>query len=209
VGAEPPISPSPTSGRRVTSTDGTPSGDGPSSGRSTASPGPKPWYRSPGKLLAIAVIAPSFAIWIYAFSGLARRDAPDLLDDPSFSLAAEETCARALADIGEMPDALDAVDGPDRSRQVIQTTERWEAMLDDLDEQVGGSTRDTEITTSWLADWRVLIQDRYRYANDVANDPAAQFFITDTGVNEPLERRITRFATTNSMLSCSAPTDLG
>lgn len=161
------------------------------------------------KALIGVVVLSSFAIWVYAFSGAARRDAPDLLGYRDFPLAAESICAAALADIDAMPGALEAVDGPDRGRQVRATTARFESMLDELDPIVGGTERDLEISRGWLADWRVLIQDRYRYADAISDDVNSQFLITDTGVGERLDRRITRLANTNAMTSCAAPGDVG
>lgn len=157
----------------------------------------------------VLLVLGSFAIWIYAFSGAAERDTPDLLDDPTFSLAAEERCAAALADLDELPNALDAVDGPDRANQIRVSTARLEELLDELDELVGGSARDVEISTGWLSDWRVMIEDRYRYADAIEADPNAQFYVTDVGVSERLDKRLTRLANTNSMPSCVAPTDVG
>jgi len=176
-------------------------------------PGQAGTSRSPlssvGRIALVGVVAASFGIWVYAFSGLAGRDAPDLLDDPAFAVAAERRCAAALADISALPGAAEAIDGPDRAGQIEVSTERLDAMLGELDGLVGGSDRDVEITTGWLADWRVLLRDRYDYANRIAEDPSAQFLITNTGAAERLDRRITRVADTNSMPSCAAPDDVG
>jgi hypothetical protein len=166
-------------------------------------------FRSVGKLLAAIVVAASFAVWIYAYSGLAARDAPDLLDDSSFATSGEAICATTLDDLAQLPEALDAVDGPDRARQIRTSTDRLGRMISDLEAAVGGTDRDIQIATGWLTDWRVLIGDRYRYADAIEADENAQFLVTDTGVGERLDRRITRFATTNTMLSCVAPTDVG
>ncbi len=162
-----------------------------------------------GRGAAILVVAGSFLVWIYAFSGAARRDPPDLLADESFGLQAERACAGAWSDIDAMPGALDAVDGPDRGRQIVASTQRLELMLDELDLLVGGDARDVEIASGWLADWRVLIEDRYRYAEAIAADDQAQFLVTDVGVAERLDRRITRVANTNRMPACGAPQDVG
>ena len=143
--------------------------------------------------------------------GAAERDAPDRLADETWGERAEAICARAVEDIEAMPGALDAVDGPDRARQVEATNVRYEAMLAELDglDVADDDPRDVEISTGWLADWRVLIEDRYTYAEGIAVDDQTQFFITDTGVAERLDRRVTRLANTNDMPSCAAPTDLG
>jgi len=162
-----------------------------------------------GRALAGIVIIGSFAVWAYAYSGLADRDPPDLLDDSSFASAGETICAATLAELDELPGALDAVDGPDRARQLRTSTALLEEMLTELDARVTGTERDVQISEAWLADWRVLIDDRYRYADRISVDENAQFLVTDTGVGERLDRRITRFANTNAMVSCIAPTDVG
>lgn len=164
-----------------------------------------------GRGLAGLAVASSFLVWVYAYSGAAERDAPDRLADETWGERAEAICAAAVADIDAMPGALDAVDGPDRARQVENTNVRYEQMLDQLAalDVADNDARDLEISTGWLSDWRVLIQDRYTYAEGIAVDDQTQFFVTDTGVAERLDRRVTRLANTNDMPSCAAPTDLG
>ncbi|MEM8923690.1 MAG: hypothetical protein AAGD35_09295 [Actinomycetota bacterium] len=184
----------------------------PDSPESPDVPPPRTLLGNIGRGLAVLVVLSSFLIWIYAYSGAAERDAPDLISDGAFARRAEVLCAEALADIDEMPDALDAVDGPDRAGQIRANTARFETMLDEITEAVptlASSARDTEIATGWLSDWRVIIGDRYDYAERIAVDDQAQFYITDTGVNERLDRRITRLANRNLMPSCVAPTDVG
>jgi len=173
---------------------------------------PRPWYSSPKGLLKAAGVGlalSSFAVWGYAYSGRADRPTPDLLTDQAFPAAAQRICATAVADIAAMPQALDARDGAERADQVRASTARFEQMIDELAATVGGTPRDVAIQEAWLDDWRVMVQDRYRYAEAVADDPAAPYYMTDTGANERLDRRITRLATTNRMLSCSSPEDLG
>lgn len=184
--------------------NGSDDGGGMGGGRSSSRP-----FSLLAKALVGVVVVGSFGIWVYAFSGAARRDAPDLLGYREFPLTAESVCAAALADIDAMPGALEAVDGPDRGRQIRATTARFETMLDELDPIVGGTERDLEISRGWLADWRVLIQDRYRYADAISDDVNSQFLVTNTGVGERLDRRITRLANTNAMTSCAAPGDVG
>lgn len=160
------------------------------------------------KLFAITTLIASFGVWMYAFSGLADRDPPDLLQDQSWSEAAEQICADATSDVAAMPSALEATDAEQRSRQVLATTDRFETMVDQLDGLDPGTSFDRELTAAWLADWRLLLNDRRRYAESVVDDPAAFFTISAVGPGIRLDKRITRFATINSMPSCSTPTDV-
>ncbi len=166
------------------------------------------------RIIVGAIIAASFGVWVYAYSGFAEREAPDLLADRAAVASAEAACANALVDVEAMPGAIDAVDGADRGDQISRSTDRFEDMLDELDALVADevafiSERDRTIANAWLSDWRVLIEDRRTYAAAIAADPNAQFLVTNTGVGERLDRRITRLANTNAMPSCVAPTDVG
>ena len=160
------------------------------------------------KIVGIATLIGSFGIWVYAFSGAADRDPPDMLDDSRWSEAAEPICAAALADVASLPNAAIAKSAEERSEQILQANDRFDLMVDDLAALPATSDRDTQITKAWLADLEVLLNDRRRYAAAILDDPAAPFTITDTGVRERLQRRITRFATTNNMPSCVAPSDV-
>jgi hypothetical protein len=159
--------------------------------------------------VAAVFIASTFLVWIYALSGAARQDPPDLLDDAAFATEAEAICLRVVNEVDALPGALDAVDGADRGRQVVDSTDQYQTMVDELRTHIGGTERDARITSAWLADWEILIQDRYHYAEAVTDDPTARFLITDLGYQEGLEERISRFALTNSMASCQAPGDIG
>lgn len=160
------------------------------------------------RLVAGLVIAASFAVWIYAYSGLAKRDTPDLLANRELAETAEGICSTALADVDAMPNALDAIDGEERATQIRQATARFELMLNDLDALTTTDERDERIFRGWLSDWRVILADRLAYADRIAADPDATFYISDIGVAERLDKRLTRFANTNLMVSCGAPTDV-
>lgn len=173
----------------------------------------RPWYRPSARALvravtAVAVIA-SFGVWGYAYSGKADRPAIDLLDDRTFAQAAEPQCATALAELAALPQSFDARSGPDRSAQVRRSTDRLQAMVEQLQAEVTGTDRDQRILNGWLNDWRTVLSDRYRYAQAVADDPSARYLMTDIKVNEFLNTRVTRVAKTNSMPSCGVPDDVG
>ncbi len=161
------------------------------------------------RAIAGLVIAASFGVWVYAYSGYADRETPDLLGDRALAEEAETICAAALADVATMPNALDAVDGADRAGQIRQTTARFDTMVTELETLNFFDERDRTIFTAWLSDWRVILSDRLVYADAIAADPEAQFYVSDIGVTERLDKRLTRFANTNLITSCAAPTDVG
>ncbi len=169
---------------------------------------------TPGRVALGIVVAASFAIWGYGFSGLAGRTAPDTLGNSSFLAVAEPTCAAANETVDAMPNALDARDNVERARQVIDNTAVYGQLVDDLealldDPRVDLVERDTEITLEWLQDWRQFLADRLDYADRLAANPQAVFYVAASSGGERLERRITRFANTNELWSCITPSDVG
>lgn len=161
------------------------------------------------KVLVGVVVLASFGVWVYAYSGAAVRDAPDRFDDIELSRASETICQATQTEIGKIPNALDAKDEVERAQQLRQSTTLLATMVDDIDNLEATTERDATIMDLWLDDWRVLLSDRDTYADRLAADPDAKFYVTNTGVGERLDRRVTRLANTNSMPACAAPEDVG
>ncbi len=169
---------------------------------------------TPGRLALGVLVAGSFAVWGYGFSGLASRTAPDTLGDPSFLAVAEPACAAANDIVAGLPNALDADDSAERAQQVRANTAVYSDLVIELDgflddPRVVLNDRDTGITQEWLQDWRSFLADRLDYADRLADDPQAVFYVAASSGGERLERRITRFAVTNELLSCVTPQDVG
>lgn len=159
------------------------------------------------KGVAIGAIAlASFTPWIYRWSGQADRPFPDTLNEATFAVSAEPVCASGVADL---PNALSADNGQERAEQIRQGTAQLQAMVDELSDLVAGTERDQRITRAWLADWQTYINDRLGYADRIAADENAIFYVTQLDGQERLEKRISRFATTNRMNSCVTPGDIG
>ena len=158
-----------------------------------------------GLLLGVIVLI-SFGPWIYRWSGFADRPFPDTLDDASFAIAAEPICAAFVEDL---PNALDARSLEDRATQVRVGTAQLQVMVESLSGLTTGSVRDVELIGKWLADWDIYLSDRLGYADRIEVDENAVFYLTQIEGPERLEKRITRFALTNRMISCSTPGDIG
>ena len=166
-----------------------------------------------GKVMVGAIVIASFGVWAYAYSGSASREAPDTLGDPSYAALAEPTCAAAVADLESLPNALVADSNVERAGNIRQANDLLTSMVNDLEEHLGVASvslneRDDGITREWLADWRAYIADRDDYADRLEDDPAAILYVAAVG-GERLERRITRFANTNLIISCVTPSDVG
>ncbi len=185
---------------------------------------------SPARILfriavGIIVVA-SFGVWLYAYSGAADRPPPDELDSTRALLDAREAGqefeefdgtaaygvrASSICDtaVGSLPDARLADSGPARATQLREANRLLLEMIGELRGLPVATVRDDELRNLWLDDWETLVGDRARYADAVENDPAAVFSVSAVADAERLERRLTRFARTNLMLPCGAPSDLG
>ncbi len=160
------------------------------------------------KAIAVLVMIASFGVWGYAFSGLADRDSPDLMDDLAWAEDAEVLCAQATLDVEAMPSAVDAETPVERASQIQAANARYRVMLAEMGDLAPTTDRDAEMVSEWRSDWELFLQDRERYAEAIQVDPAAPFTVTNTGGGERLYRRISRFAVTNFMASCVAPEDV-
>ncbi|NNF54224.1 MAG: hypothetical protein HKN03_07240 [Acidimicrobiales bacterium] len=171
-------------------------------------------------------IAASFAVWFYAYSGAADRPPPDELDstalhlaaeqdntryrevdgEPAFGKRAEVICQRA---IDSLPNARFAKNQTERAEQIRASNVILRDMVAQIRALPVATDRDATLRGLWLDDWGILLADRDRYADNVEIDPGAIFTLTAVEGEERLERRLTRFARTNLMLPCGAPSDLG
>ncbi|MGI9609638.1 MAG: hypothetical protein ACR2NL_05020 [Acidimicrobiia bacterium] len=189
------------------------------------SAGPSPLKLIFRAVVVVAVLA-SFGVWIYALSGVARQPPPDELDStrglieareaeeayvelealPAFGVRAQLVCEAASEQLG---DPSRVASGPARAVQLRQSNQVLQDMVDSLRSLPMATERDEMLRSAWLEDWEVLLADRGRYADAVEVDPAAVYTVSRVAENEGLERRLTRFARTNLMLPCGAPTDVG
>ena len=72
----------------------------------------RPWYRRPTGVITAIIVAGSFGLWTYAFSGAARKDPPDTLRDPAYAAQAEALCAPTRAFVLGLPSSMAFVDEP-------------------------------------------------------------------------------------------------
>ena len=91
-----------------------------------------------------------------------------------------------------------------RADLVVQSTDLLSAMLDDVVAVPPADEKGRAIVPDWEADYRILLADRYAYAERLRNGENVAF--TETAVNGvPITERIETFAGDNEMPSCSPP----
>lgn len=158
----------------------------------------------PGRVAVVVAVLAMTLMWVYAFSGLARRDPPDFLDDPRFAAAAEARCAQTLAELDELPRVNQDSPPAELADVVDEANEELRAMVEDLADLAPTEGENGRIMGLWLADWDTYLGDREEWAAQVRAGDVEEFAETDRG-GSPISQAIDNLAEVNDMASCVAP----
>ena len=164
---------------------------------------PGPWQRSPIRkvLLTVGVVAFA-AFWIWALF-FASKTAVNKIGDEAWSERAESICADYDLQIRALSALADA-DLDVRAGLVDESTDLLSAMLDDLVAVTPQDEKGQAIVPDWVDEYRTLLEDRYRYADQLRSGQNRPF--TETAVNGvPVTERLETFAGDNDMPSCAPP----
>ena len=163
----------------------------------------------PGRVAVVVLVAGMLAMWIYVLYlafGPGRQAPPDRLDDPTFATAAQARCEAALAEVAELPRAVETPSAAERAEVVARANEVFAAMLHDLDGLVPGG-EDGMLVRAWLADWRTYLDDREAYATALRTDPDAQLLVSPKN-SQQITEYLDAFAGDNRMPACATPIDV-
>lgn len=175
----------------------------------TSAPRPGPRLRRLGVLVVVAggVGLWGYVLYLSAFVG--RADPRDELDDTSWAVAAEQTCAPSRAAIDDLPLASEAGSPAERAELLDVATAELESMVDRLDALVApDDPAEARAVERWLADYRAYLQDRREYADRFRRGLDEPFRVTDRGGFQ-VDLLIDDFARVNDMESCATPDDVG
>jgi hypothetical protein len=174
--------------------------------------------RSLGVRIGLIVLVSLFVVfWGWALF-FASKEAVNRIEDRAWAERAEQICRAAnderleladfrLIDGGDDDDAAIAARIRERADIVVRSTEIIERMLDDIVAVEPTDQKGSEIVPLWEADYRIYIQDRYRYAEQLRESGEnLPFYETADGI--PLSERIETFAGDNEMPACAPPRDL-
>ena len=153
-------------------------------------------------MLAIALF------WIWIFSGAAREQNPDRLEDRAWVEEAEATCAGTQATIDARTADAGTQSRAARADDIDASTADLRAMLTRLADPLPEGASDQEVVEQWLADWERLLEDRDTYADAVRVNPDARY-LTEEKFNDPLDSVVETFADVNDMPSCAPAGDVG
>ena len=150
----------------------------------------------------------SFLFWIYAFSGLAKRDPPDSLQRPRLRRAGRaplrhdrrggSTSCRPPRPPGTRSS------GPTPSTPAPSLLR---TMVADLRAMAPADGPDRALVLAWLDDWDTYLASRDDYARRVRTDPRARFLV-DQRDRQAITVPMDNLATVNRMASCVTPGDV-
>jgi hypothetical protein len=186
-------------------------GDDDDLGPAPGTSGHRRWPLS--RTVTAVVVLGLVSMWVYVIYlavGPGRQPPIDRLDDPAFARAAEERCAAALDEVGELPEATETTEPTQRAGVVEQANRIYDGMLDDLEGErrlvPDGDQR--ERVDAWLADWRVFLGDRQAYVENLRHDPGARMLVSEKDhTGRHITGWIDEFAKANRMPSCASATD--
>ena len=175
-------------------------------------PEPAPRRRITPVGVLIGVLLLMFAaFWTWALF-FASKTAVNKIGDREWAARAEEICETAQLSRNDLMD-LTEVDPDDpamlagRADLVDQATDIVETMLDDVVAVEPSDEKGQAIVPAWEADYRIYIENRRHYAEQLREGSTAQF-TENQADGIPISERIATFAGDNDMKSCAPPFDL-
>jgi hypothetical protein len=154
------------------------------------------------RVLLTVVVLTTIAFWVWALF-FASKEAVNKIGDRGWAERAEAICAETEGQLREL-DRLASPDLDVRADLVVRSTDLLGAMLDEVVAVPPGDDKGRAIVPDWEADYRTLLEDRYRYAARLRAGEDGPF--TETAVNGiPITERIETFAGDNEMPSCAPP----
>ena len=155
-----------------------------------------------GRALVLAGIVALVAFWVWALF-FADKTAVNKIDDRAWAERAEAICEPVEAELRELSRQT-STDLAVRADLVVTSTDLLSRMLDDVTAVEPGDEKGRAIVPDWEADYRQLLDDRYRYAERLRAGQDGPF--TETAVQGvPITERLETFAGDNEMPSCAPP----
>lgn len=168
--------------------------------------------RRTGVRIGLLLLMGLFVVfWTWALF-FASKEAVNRIGDRDWAARAQDICEAANQDRLELADFRVIVDGgPELIREradiVDESTDILAEMLDDVVASTPADTKGRDIVPLWEADYRVYLEDRYRYA-DQLRESGENLPFYETAVGIPISERIETFAGDNEMPACAPPRDL-
>ncbi len=158
--------------------------------------------RTVRRSLFVVLMLAFATFWIWALF-FASKTAVNKIEDRAWAARAEEICAAVDGQLRALESQASA-DLAVRAELVVRSTDLLSQMLDDVVAVTPSDAKGQAIVPAWEDDYRTLLQDRYRYAEQLRGGVDGPF--TETAVESvPITERIETFAGDNKMPSCAPP----
>lgn len=142
------------------------------------------------------------AFWTWALF-FASKEAVNKIEDRAWAARAEEICVPVEQELRELT-LLASEDLDVRADLVVLSTDLLAQMLDDITAVEPVDEKGQALVPLWIADYRMLLDDRYDYADQLRSGVDGPFVETAVqGV--PITERLETWAGDNEMPSCSPP----
>lgn len=151
-------------------------------------------------------------MWVYAFV-FAPRESINRINDDEWKARSEARCQIAenerfaLEDLGKM-DPNDPADLKKKADLVEIATDSLERAIDDIAKDTPSDEKGKAIVPLWLADYRVYIEDRRNFIDELRSSDRRPFFAETEVEGVPISERLGKFARENDMKTCQPPLDL-
>ncbi len=168
-------------------------------------PGGQPgrWRRSPvRRVLLWGSIVLLIVFWVWALF-FASKEAVNKVGDTAWAARAETICIEYDVELRAIEEQRVA-DLEGRADLVDESTDLLGRMLDDIVIVLPTDDKGAAIVPDWAAEYRILLQDRYRYADQLRSGQNVAF--AETAVSGvPITERIEKFTLDNEMPTCAPP----
>jgi hypothetical protein len=141
-----------------------------------------------------------FWIWALLF---APKEAVNKIEDTAWASRAEAICVETKVELRAI-DARASGDLAVRADLVDESTDLLARMLDDIVAVTPADEKGQAIVPDWEEEYRILLDDRYRYANQLRAGENVPFTETAVG-GVPVTERIEKFTLDNEMPACAPP----
>lgn len=140
--------------------------------------------------------------WVWALF-FAPKESINMIGDRAWAERAEAICVAYDPQIRAF-EARASGDLNVRANLVDESTDLLSQMLDELVAATPTDDKGQAIVPDWEADYRNLLDDRYRYAEQLRSGQNIAFTETAVG-GVPITERIEKFALDNRMPTCAPP----
>lgn len=149
---------------------------------------------------ASIVLLVVFWVWALFF---ASKEAVNKVGDTAWAARAEAICVEYDVELRPI-ETQRVADLAGRADLVDESTDLLGRMLDDIVAVLPTDPKGEAIVPDWAREYRILLQDRYRYADQLRSGQNVAF--AETAVSGvPITERIEKFTLDNEMPTCAPP----